>query len=167
VGAVTTEEPVELLFLRECCDEKTPNFDNSDWLPKRIKEKYKFSRFNCEDVWHEYTYLKFRYLLDLERSNQIPDDDFIKVLKNRGSPAVYMKEFVEKWRGKQRDEQLAYLYRYTQLPLEIVHEWWYPQKYCNEWCELRQNEIKKIKEDFCNPKKPWETELKKNTVKFP
>jgi hypothetical protein len=91
----------------------------------------------------------------------------MKELEKKGAPAIYMREFVMQWKDKQKDERLAYLYRCTQLPLTTVHEWWYPQRYCYEWCELRQNEIKKIKEECCDFKKPWETELKKKYGKIP
>ena len=161
------EVPTERSFLIECYKEKTSNFDNSSWIPERIKVKYRQKINNYERLLDEYTFWKFRFLQGLEQSPQISVDEFMKELEKKGAPAIYMREFVMQWKDKQKDERLAYLYRCTQLPLTTVHEWWYPQRYCYEWCELRQNEIKKIKEECCDLKKPWETELKKNTVKFP
>lgn len=161
------EVSTELSFLIECHKEKTSNFDNSSWIPERIKVKYRQKINNYERLLEEYTFWKFRFLQGLEQSPQISVDEFRKELEKKGAPAIYMREFVMQWKDKQKDEQLAYLYRCTQLPLTTVHEWWYPQRYCYEWCELRQNEIKKIKKECCDLKKPWETEFKKIYSEIP
>jgi hypothetical protein len=157
-GAMTTEERVELSFLKDCHKVKSLNFDNSEEVPKDIKDKYRNQiEDKMEDLWQRYVHWKFCRLYELEQDSQISIAEFKSELAKRGTPDIYLKEFVEVWDEKRRDEELAYLYRYTQLPLEIVHKCWYPPNHCYDWCRLQQEKIKHL--DSCEPNKSWGTKF--------
>lgn len=153
---MTTNEPSqEQEFLKECHAYFSKNFDNTIWIPENIWDKYR--RVDRDELWKTHLRWKFRYLYDLEQNPPITRDDFIEQLKKEGPPCTYLIEFVDNWLERQNDERLAYLYRYTQLPPEIVHQHYYNQQIdtCYRWCCLRQKEITDIESERNNSNESW------------
>ena len=89
---MTTEERVELLFLKDCHNVKSLNFDNSEEVPKDIKDKYRNQiEEKMEDLWQRYLHWKFCRLYELEQGFQISIAEFKSDLEKRGTPDIYLK----------------------------------------------------------------------------
>jgi len=133
-------------FLRDCHSKVYEFFDNSPNVPVEILEKYSrlLDTKQLKSEWETYLRYKFSYLLKLEKNPDSSESDIKSEMRQEDK--AYLAEFISKWRKNAEKERIAYMYRFVQLPKDVVHQRWYPKEEArfNEWCANRQKEIMRL-----------------------
>lgn len=134
-----------MTFLQELHDFKSRNFDNSTVIPSEIKSKYS-ARTDPVGELIQYINHKFLYLILLADEEQNADEFFSTIIQRNGKSEL--AQFVQAWKEKAGAEELAYNYRLSQLPSDVVHRQWYAQdvEECYKWCARLSSKLEKAKE---------------------
>src|SRR4051812_15761830 len=120
-----------LTFLEDCHEHLSNKFKNPEhpldtlrqyeWFKSRPYEWY--DPHKLEPVWFRYLDLKFSYLLTLDRDE--PEADRMIESEARNFRSGDLQKFGGDWKKNAHAEQVAYIYRFLQLPDESVHAEWY------------------------------------------
>lgn len=153
-------------FLRSCHIFSSKNLYNRGWIPEEIWYVH-YRELRKDDMvmlWEAYLKKKFQILVRLEKTTSHTSEEFTNQLVEGSSSNFDLQEFIEEWANKQESEILGYLYRYSQLPEDQVHNRYYNQNInsCHEWCNLRKKQIEDLKSQACNHEESWKTDVVKS-----
>lgn len=128
-----------LEFLREIHKIKSDNYDNSISVPYGLNDKYA-NFINTTEEWRHYLDYKFKFFMLPDRADNTIDQ-FISMMTERGKS--YLREFIDDWKRREKDERIALQYRLAQImPYEVRRRWYYDEiDECDEWIRNAQKEI--------------------------
>ena len=123
-------------------------YDNSldiHHIPHEAYSQY-FLEGSVEEWYREFMRTKFNYFCFIIRQNKTGEENIANQLKDdRNCWAFILNE----WRKQESKERLAYLYRITQMPKNIVVSFWYNNlSEFNEWANLCEEYLRNSENGF-------------------